>query len=325
MKLAASLLLLLLLASIAGCAVVDRRASQREAQAEALFPPEGQIIDVDGRRVHAVVAGSGPDLVLIHGASGNTRDFTLSFVERVTDRYRVIVFDRPGMGYTDRADPAYARPFNSQAESPAEQAALLQAAAAQLGAERPIVLGHSYGGAVALAWALNHPENIAGLVNVAGATQPWPGELGTLYRIMGVGGALVAPLITAFAPQDRVRQVIEIIFAPDPVPGGYGAEVGAALSLRRDSFRANARQVNGLRAHVVEMSPRYPTLDLPVEIVHGDADDIVPLEVHSIPLSRQIEGANLTVLEGVGHMPHHAAPQAVVEAIDRVAARARLR
>lgn len=327
MKLAASLIAFLLLATLAGCAVVDRRADHREAQAEALFPPEGQFIDVDGRRVHAVVTGSGPDLVLIHGASGNTRDFTLSFVDRVKDRYRVIVFDRPGMGYTDRADPAYRNPFNASSESPAEQAAMLQAAAAQLGAERPIVLGHSYGGAVALAWALNHPDDIAGLVDLSGATQPWRGELGRLYRLMAssLGGAVIPPLITAFAPEDRIDEVVEAIFAPDPAPGGYGAGVGAALSIRRDSFRANARQVNGLRPHVTEMSRRYRTLDLPVEIVHGDADDIVPLEVHSVPLSRQIEGARLTVLEGVGHMPHHVAPQAVIDAIDRVAARARLR
>jgi pimeloyl-ACP methyl ester carboxylesterase len=328
MKLAARILTILSLTALAGCAaIVDRRADQREAQAEAAFPPEGQFIDVGGRRVHAVVAGTGPDLVLIHGASGNTRDFTFSFVDQVSDRYRVIVFDRPGMGYTDRVDDSFAGAFNATAESPAQQAAMLQAAAAQIGVDRPIVLGHSYGGAVAMAWALNHPDNIAGLVAVAGATQPWPGSLGALYRLTAssLGGAAIPPLITAFAPPDRVQDVVASIFAPDTAPGGYGDAVGASLSVRRDSFRANARQVNGLRPHVVEMSALYPTLDLPVEIIHGDADTIVPLEIHSVPLARQVAGANLTVLEGVGHMPHHVAPQAVVAAIDRVAARAQLR
>ncbi len=327
MKLAASLISFLLLATLAGCAVVDRRADQREAQAEALFPPEGRMVEVDGRAVHAVVTGSGPDLVLIHGASGSTRDFTMSFVEAVSDRYRVIVFDRPGMGFTDRADPALRNPFRAEAESPAQQAAMLQAAAAELGAARPIVLGHSYGGAVAMAWALNHPDAISGVVVLAGATQPWPGELGRLYRLMAtpLGGAAIPPLITAFAPADRIEGVVDSIFAPDPAPGGYGAAVGAALSIRRESFRANARQVNGLRPHLVGMSKRYGGIDLPVEIVHGDADTIVPLDIHSVPLSRQVPGANLTVLPGVGHMPHHTAPQAVVAAIDRDAARARLR
>jgi pimeloyl-ACP methyl ester carboxylesterase len=143
----------------AGCGWVEERGERREAAAERAFPPEGQFVEVSGgRRVHAVVRGHGPDLVLLHGASGNTRDFTFSFVDRVSDRYRVIVFDRPGHGYTDRADPA------SYADSPAAQAAMLHEAAMALGAPRPIVLGHSYGGAVAMAWGLDHgPAVRAGL------------------------------------------------------------------------------------------------------------------------------------------------------------------
>ena len=97
--------------------------------------------------------------------------------------------------------------------------------------------------------------------------------------------------------------------------------IGATLSIRRDSLRANSRQVNGLRPFVVEMSARYVDLSLPVEIVHGDLDTIVPMAIHSQPLSQLIPGANLTILEGVGHMPHHIAPEAVEAAIDRAAER----
>jgi pimeloyl-ACP methyl ester carboxylesterase len=82
--------------------------------------------------------------------------------------------------------------------------------------------------------------------------------------------------------------------------------------------------VNALRAEVVEMSRLYGTLTMPIEIVHGDADTIVPAAVHSIPLSALAPGANLTLLPGVGHMPHHAAPEAVLAAIDRARVRARL-
>ena len=103
------------------------------------------IVEVSGHRVHYVEKGNGPPLVLIHGASGNLRDWTYRAVDQLSRRYRVIAFDRPGMGYTPRIDSDGASIF--------EQAALLSAASRQLGAERPIVLGHSYGGAVALAWA----------------------------------------------------------------------------------------------------------------------------------------------------------------------------
>lgn len=316
------------LAALSGCGVlVDAQADRREAAAEAAYPPEGRFVEVDGRRVHAVVEGTGPDLVLIHGASGNTRDFTFSFTERLTDRYRVIVFDRPGLGWTDRASDAYGGALNTGAETVAEQARMLQAAAAKLGAERPIVLGHSYGGAVALAWALERPDALSALVILSGASNPWSGDLSPMYGVNSsrLGAATVVPLLTAFAPEDRAEGVINSVFAPQRAPEGYAEYVGVGLSLRRESLRANARQVNTLLPQVRAMSRRYGQIDVPTEIVHGTADRVVGLDIHSVPLSRQIPGARLTRLQGIGHMPHHAAPEAVVAAIDRAAARAGLR
>ena len=125
MRLAIKLLLALLLGLALLTALVQWRAARHEARAEASHPPEGEIITVDGLPVHAKVIGSGPDLVLIHGASGNLRDFTMGFAERLSDRYRVIMFDRPGMGYTARL-PGARGAWNPLGESPQEQAALLQ-------------------------------------------------------------------------------------------------------------------------------------------------------------------------------------------------------
>ena len=314
---------------LVGCgAAVDSSADARETRAEAAYPPQGRFIDVGGgRKVHAVVTGRGPDLVLIHGASGNTRDFTFSFVDKVKDRYRVIVFDRPGLGYTDRASPRYGGPSNTAAESPAEQARMLQAAAARLGADRPIVLGQSYGGAVALAWALERPDNLSGLVIVSGATNPWEGGLAPIYPLFasGLGGAAIVPLISAYASSDRAQASIRAIFAPQRAPAGYAEYVGIELALRRETLRANARQVNGLRPHLVEMSKRYGEISVPTEIIHGEADRIVGIEIHSVPLSQQIPRANFVRLPGVGHMPHQVAQPQVIAAIDRAARRAGLR
>ncbi|MGX9855427.1 alpha/beta fold hydrolase [Limimaricola variabilis] len=313
--------------ALAGCALVDARADKREAEAIAAHPPLGRFVEVEGRRVHAVVTGEGPDLVLIHGASGNLRDMVFDLAERLSSRYRVIAFDRPGLGYSDPIDPAAGAAFGTQADSLAAQARLLQAAAAELGAERPVVVGHSYGGAVAMAWALERPEDIAALVDLSGATLPWDTGLAPLYRVNGsaLGGAVAVPVLAALAPERMIDDTLTAIFAPDPVPEGYADFVGAGLAARRASLRINARQVNALLDQVTRMRALYPSLDLPVEIVHGTADTIVPAEIHSIRLARLIPGANLTLLEGVGHMPHHAAPEAVVAAIDRVAARAGLR
>ncbi|SHI42240.1 Pimeloyl-ACP methyl ester carboxylesterase [Palleronia salina] len=307
---------------LAGCtALVDRRIDSRVDRAEAAFPPLGDFVEVDGRRVHYRQMGQGPDLVLIHGASGNLRDFTFAFADRMADRFRVTVFDRPGLGYT-QVDPALVGPWGDRGETPQSQAALLAGAARAIGVERPVVAGHSYGGAVTMAWALNHAP--AAAVVISGATQPWPGGLGPLYTVNGskLGGSTVVPLISAFATDGLVRDAVASIFAPQDPPEGYLDYVGAPLTLRPASFRANARQVNTLRPQVVEMQPRYGQLDLPLEIVHGTADDVVPIDIHSEGLVEQVPGARLTRLEGVGHMPHHVAAEAVADAIDRAARRA---
>lgn len=295
------------------------KAARHEARAQASHPPLGRFVTVEGTRLHVLQAGEGPDLVLIHGASGNMRDFTFDLVPRLIDRYRVTVVDRPGLGHSDRLDRDGATIF--------EQADVLVAAVHQLGVERPLVLGHSYGGAVALAWATRHPEATAGLVLLAAASNPWDSPLSTYYRILSspLGRWLAAPLLTAWVPDHVVTDTIAQVFAPQPAPEGYAEHIGAGLTLQRRALRENALQRAGILAEVTAMVPDYAKIDLPVEILHGDADRTVWLSIHSEPLARQIAGANLEVMEGVGHSPHHADAARVVAAIDRAARRAGLR
>ena len=322
---ARALLALLLILSVLAL-LTAWRGSARTAHVEAEFPPEGTFVEVGGRRVHYVQRGQGPDLVLIHGASGNSRDMTYRFMDRLTDRYRVTAFDRPGLGYTDRAAPWLASPFAARGETPDEQAQLLRGAARALGIERPIVLGHSFGGSVAMAWALGDHAGTAAVVDVSGATMPWNTPLTWHYRIVEgrLRGAVVPWLVGAWTPQRLVDRAVAGTFRPDDVPDAYAEQLGARLALRAASFRANAKQVNVLRFAVEAMAPLYASLPMPVEIVHGDADPIVGLDVHSRPLAALIPGAHLTVLRGVGHMPHHTDPGAVIAAIDRARSRAGL-
>jgi pimeloyl-ACP methyl ester carboxylesterase len=328
MTLAASLAALAAITVVAaGAGTVGYRAADREAAARAAYPPSGRMLDVDGTQVHAWVSGSGPDVVLIHGAGGSLRDFTYALAPALAPRHRVIAFDRPGHGHTGHPDGKHAGIWGAIGESPQVQARLLRAAAAQLDVRQPIVVGHSFGGSVAMAWGVQAPDDTAGLVLLGGVSMPWPGGLSASYHVngSGLGGATVVPMITAFAPQARIEAVLARVFAPQPVPAGYAAHFGLGLAIRRDTLRANARQVLALRPHVVEMSQAYPGLDLPVHLVHGDADTTVPLEIHSGPLSQLLPDARLTVLPGAGHMPHHADQAATIAAIDDVARRAGLR
>lgn len=313
--LAPTLTALVAATSLAGCtALVDTRADRREAEWAAAFPPTGQFVTVEGRRVHVLEAGrargTAPDLVLIHGANGNLRDFTFDLVARLAGDYRILAVDRPGLGWTDS--------FGEGDSDPRQQARILRAALDQLGLDHPIVVGHSYGGAVAMGWALNAKDRTGAVVLLAGATYPWDGDLGLWYRLNGtVLGRPGRAMASAFVPPSAVDNVLASVFAPAPLPDGFVAHFGAVLSLRRASQAANTRQVNALNDYLTAMQPDYSALALPIEIVHGDADTIVGLQIHSRRMAADLPNAHLTVIEGGGHMPQHSHPELVVAAIRR--------
>jgi pimeloyl-ACP methyl ester carboxylesterase len=297
-------------------AVTLWRVGKRQAEAERAFPPEGRFVEVEGHPVHYVQRGAGPDLVLIHGASGNTRDFTFSLVDQLTDRYRVTVFDRPGLGHTPR--------LAARGVTLKDQADLLVAASRALEINQPIVLGQSFGGAVAMAWAVHHPEEVAAIVNLAGATYPWPGELDRFYALLArpVIGPVLAHLVGAWVSEAYIQDAIEGVFLPQNEPSGYGEYIGAPLVARPHSLIANAQQRTDLREELRVQSQSYPALTLPIEILHGDADDTVSLKIHYEALARDVPSARLTPLPGIGHMPQHVAQAEVIAAIDRAARRA---
>lgn len=300
-----------LAAACAGPRPVETRA------AEAAYPPLGRIIPVAGGQVHATDEGrGGPPVILIHGASGNVRDWTFSISGRLAERRRVIAMDRPGFGYSTRR--------GRDAWRPSAQAAQLREAARAMGAERPILVGHSWGAAVALAWALDAPDEVSGVVSVSGATMPWGGVASALSSL-GVG-SLVAGLynsrMTRTAENGGVERFVTRAFRPQSPPEGYVDHVGAPLALREATLRANGDDLANTHRAVSELAPRYPGLAVPLEIMHGDADWLLGFEQHALGLARLAPEARVTRLAGVGHMAHHARPDILESLIDRIAAAA---
>ncbi len=296
-------------------------AHKRDRDANEKFPPLGQLIDVDGVKIHVAVKGDhGSDLVLIHGASGNLREFAFDLADRLAKSHRVFMVDRPGMGHSDLAGPEYGKVFSTKSASISKQASLIKNAVQKAGAEKPIVIGHSYGGAVALAWGVRFPDELGGIVALGAASNPWVTNLGLYYDINGslLGGAIGPPIVSAFAPTSKVLKTMDEIFEPQQTPKGYAEYVGAELVLRRHSLRANARQVQALLGEIEELSPRYGEIKVPVKIIHGDLDTIVPLRIHSQKLVNQVQNGELNVLKGVGHMPHHSHPEIVLKAVQDI-------
>ncbi|MEM9011261.1 MAG: alpha/beta fold hydrolase [Pseudomonadota bacterium] len=303
---------LVLVVLLVGAAVWRVEVSVKDI--EQTWPPTGAFLNVEGQRVHYVRAGEGPPVVLIHGASGNLRDWTFRIFDEMAAAHDVIAFDRPGHGYSDRAA--------EDGSNPHVQARILRQALATLGIERAILVGHSYGGSVALAWAVDAPEGVAGLLLLGAPSHPWEGGAGTFYDLAAnrVTGPLLSNLIAWMAGDRAVDRTLTRIFAPDPVPEGYGAHVGTGLALRPETIRANARDITALKAHLRAAVAHYPDLTMPIELLHGTADIIVPMRVHSLPFGQKVPHANVVALEGAGHMLQHSRPDAVLAALGRLAA-----
>lgn len=314
-------------------ALTGWKSKQRVIKTEKAYPPVGLFVDVTGGKIHYIREGSGPELILLHGAGGNLRDWTFGgLFERLTADYTVTAFDRPGLGYSGRVPGVLAGAFSTDGDSPQAQAQMLREAAGKLGITDPIVAGHSFGGTVAMAWAVagldeDVPHNARAVTSLAGVVMLWFGNMGPYYTVNGsaLGGAFLIPLFSAIATDSQIETAIAGIFAPQPAPAEYTQHVGARLALRPDSFRANVRQVNKLYPHVVMLKTRYPELTLPIEIVHGTADKTVPIKIHAREIVKIVASVRVRELEGVGHMPHHVAPTETVDAIARAADRAGLR
>jgi pimeloyl-ACP methyl ester carboxylesterase len=135
--------------------------------AEQRHPPAGAFAEIEGVRLHYTDAGSGPPIVLVHGASTSLLDFQASIAGRLSKKHRVIAVDRPGHGYSERPPGVW--------PDPAQQARLIRLLAHALGVERPIIVGRSWSGSVVLAYLLDYPDEAAGGVLLAGGSHPWEG------------------------------------------------------------------------------------------------------------------------------------------------------
>ncbi len=284
------------------------------ARVEAAHPPLGDFVEVAGAKLHYVDRGEGVPVVLVHGASGNLLDFATSIMDEIAKDHRVIAFDRPGHGWSERPDI-------DDVHDPAVQARLINEALTKLGVGKHVLLGHSWGGAVAMAYALNHPDDLLGVIPLAGATFPWQGGVAWYHGIVQtpvVGGYFLRTLMVPAGQQLSGPGVIGN-FYPDTAPENYAETIGLNLLFRPGNFRNNSVDVSNLKTALIEQSKRYPEIRVPTIIIHGGGDRSVGFTIHSEPLHAAIDGSELIRLRGTGHMPHYANPDFVLDAIARLA------
>jgi pimeloyl-ACP methyl ester carboxylesterase len=302
-------------AGLVASAVYVREDTSRT---EREYPPTGKFMTVQGVRLHFVdTGGADPVLVLLHGNGAMIADMEISgLVNEAAKRYRVIVFDRPGYGYSERP--------RDKAWGPKEQADLFHQAFVQLGFVRPLVFGHSWGTQVAVTLALDHPDSVGGLVLASGYYFPTAradGLLAAPATMPFLGDLLrhtISPLIAGVMAPGMFRKM----FAPQPVPPRFSAQFPTGLTLRPSQMRASSEETAIMVPAAAELKGRYAEVGVPICIMAGGDDRIVDTDSQSVRLHGVIGQSELRVLPGLGHMLHYFATDQVVRAIDAVAKRA---
>lgn len=283
------------------------------AKVERAFPAEGEILPVNGHGVHVLRRGAaGPPVLMIHGASANAREFSWTLAPRLESDRRVLMADRPGHGWSARF--AGAERLGAQA---VQMAGVLDQLA---GGERAVIVGHSFGGAVALRLALDRPDLVSGLVLLAPVTHDWGGG-GTAWYNKAAAPPVVGHAFSQLLPlagPAQVRAGIRNVFDPAPAPDGYFENSAIGLLFRPPNFRSNARDMTALQAELAAQSVRYPDLNVPVTVFSGSGDTVLTPKLHVGRLKKQVP-VDLVILKHEGHMPHHGEGEAVADAIRRMA------
>jgi pimeloyl-ACP methyl ester carboxylesterase len=306
-------LVLLLAALITGLVWFAAKTARK---VEAALPPRGRFMEIDGERIHYVdTGGAGPTIVMIHGLGGNLLHFDYALAAHLVTEFRLILVDRPGSGYSTRAAGADAT-LTAQAAAVAK---LIHA----LGLTRPLVVGHSLGGAISLALGLDHPDCVGALALVAPLTHAQT-EVPAIFRRLAIRTNLVRSLVawTLATPLGILRgpMALKGVFAPEAVAPDFPLHAGGLLGLRPKAFHAASSDIVAINDVLPGYVKRYPSLGVPLGILFGTADRLLDYRTHGQAMKASCPALDLELMDG-GHMLPMTAPDRCAALIRRIAAR----
>ena len=290
--------------TLAGSALLTLRLVRK---AEADYPPAGAGVEVEGMRLHYLDRGQGPPVILVHGLRGSAYDFEVSISAGLARDHRVIAFDRPGNGYSDR--------LPDERQSLFVEARQLHAAALRLGLRRPLLVGYSLGAAVAVAYADAYPEDVAGVVTIAGHVMPYRAHLGPLAFF--AGRPLIAGVAsnTLLVPVGRLvgRLLLKRACSPQPLPSSY-AEAALAMALRPRTFRYAPGELCRSADELRVLARRYGRLPVHVTVLVGRRDAVASVN-EARYFHERLARSTLVVVPDGGHALHATHPDLVEAAV----------
>lgn len=289
---------------------------------ERKYPPRGDFVDVEKAKIHFLTRKKISDtknsknapVILIHGSSGSSADMELAFFDIFPNDIDLYAFDRPGIGWSKtKLSPL-------EMSNPMKQAEAIHMAVKKLKLDKPIIVGHSWGGAVAIAYAKQFGDEVSGVVSLAGVAYPWKGPHGWYDNLLTtpVINHIFTRLFLNKMGQLYVPLSINAIFEPEVARSDYREGAQAEIILRPSTIINNSFYSYNLRRHLKTMSKKYNDINTPFLIVAGNRDYIVHSKSQSERLHNEVAGSEYMLFKDTGHMPHHTQTQILADKIGRM-------
>jgi len=280
--------------------------------AEQNVPITGKILNLNNLPVHGYIEGDGTqDIVFIHGAFGNLRDWV--FATRALSKFdrRVIYIDRPGFGYSERDESKW------DAERQADQA---RAFLKKIKGKNPILVGHSWGALVAMSWAAKYPDEVKGVISVAGVNMPFSGvsKLANDTGLINIAYELYFSDVASKIDSGSIKKFVGRMFKPQDIPEGYLDYIGSDLSRRLSTIKANKSDLIATSKALDKNFAFYNYMEMPIEIIHGEKDFLVPVKSQAVAFNAVMPNSRLRILPTVGHMAHHFAAKEISDSISYI-------
>lgn len=269
-------------------------------------PPgiEEKFVSVDGHRIRYLTAGSGPNLLLVHGLMGYSFSWT-EILPELAKRFRIFAPDLLNLGFSARAEADPALPAIAE-----RMFKFLDA----VGVARADVMGSSHGGTIALQMAARERGRVDRLVLVA-PSHPWS-ESGR-WQIRLFATPLGPPLAALMSYAPRVWMAVGLfrLYArhqrmPRGTISGYARPMHdrRTLAYLLQIARRWEQDFAGLRAGLARAT------DVPTLLIWGDRDPIVPLRTAD-DLQKHLRCAELQVIPDCGHLPYEERPEEFLSAV----------
>ena len=260
------------------------------------IPKFGKTTLLQDAEIHWYESGQGEPIIMLHGLAGNLRNFTYALVGKLDQEYRVIAIDRAGCGWSTRS--------KSECATLQEQARIISEFIDKEQIKRPLIVGHSLGGAIALALALEYKNKISGLALICPATQVID-KIPDMFKSLNISSPLirffVAHTFSSLIGILTRKETFKVAFAPEMICDDFSIKGGGDFALSSEAFIRTSEDLIFAQSSAPSLVGREKELEVYTEVLFGEDDEILNAKLHGEKFS-QLSGSKLTMLPGKGHM-----------------------